>query len=215
MTVNIIGIIKNAGEEELSGTIRCSANKNFTDSNGEFHISNIPFSDDITEGEFSIFLPATIKNTLTTANLTDLGSIITFTSLVDGVGGNDITVTIEDGTNTGSKITINAGLTNEEPYDNLDMNEDQSGTYIVDYITSNSSLVSVTRVSAPEDDTLPTNQVVTSLTGGSTTNQVKFKGKLPIYYTFEFLNIYHQVYKILTKIELTYSASSINISDLF
>jgi len=61
MTVTIIGTIKNSGEEGLDGYIRVTANVNFVDSDGEFHIAQIPYRDAITDGEFEIEIPETSK----------------------------------------------------------------------------------------------------------------------------------------------------------
>ncbi len=214
MTVTVRGIIQNAGEEELNGTIRVTANKNFTDSNGDFHITSIPFTDSVISGEFSIILPATKRFVYTTASFQDSNNVILIEAKQTGVEGNDITITIEDGTNPStSKLTVNIGLSNEEIYDNTVM-DDTSPDYLVDLINNNSSLIQATRLSDITNLTLPGNQTTTNLTGGSTTNLVKYQGTLPVYYKFEFLNEYGMVYLMLDKIELEYQTTPIDISDL-
>jgi len=92
----------------------------------------------------------------------DGGGIAKFIYNGSGIG-TGTTVTISDGSLNGSKIVINAGEIDEEEYDNVNMNEYVSSTYLVNAINSTSSLVRVERVSGMNVDTLPTNQGSTAM----------------------------------------------------
>lgn len=212
MGVTIVGTIKNAGEETLNGTVYVTANRSFFDADGEFHIKDVPFTSEILDGEMEIELPATIKYSYTAATLTDDGNVLTFTSILDGTDGNDLTITIEDGSVGGSKITITDGTT-PEVYDNVDMDE-TGGSYILDAINGVSSYVTVARLTALDVDTLPTNQSATNMTGGADTNLVKPTTNGTLKYNFKFVDEYNNTYIMVNNIQVTYSASNINFYDL-
>jgi len=96
--------------------------------------------------------------------LDDSNNIVRFIYNGSGIG-TGTTITIEDGTNPDTKkITINEGQADEEVYDNLDMNELNNSTYLVNVISNQSSLVRVERLSGMNNDDLPANQTSTPMT---------------------------------------------------
>lgn len=111
--------------------------------------------------------------TLTVKEATDTNDIITFTSRTAGTAGNQITVTISAGVGATKTFTIARGDT-IETHENLDMDETVPGTYIVDYINSNSTLVSVTRESLDSNDDLPKDLSATALSGGTPEDIITF-----------------------------------------
>lgn len=91
--------------------------------------------------------------------MNDAGNIVKFIALDSAV-----TVKIANGGGSNKTITIDEGLGTEEVYTDLDMNEANPPTYIIDVINASSSIVRVERLSGLTVDTLPTNQSSTLMT---------------------------------------------------
>jgi hypothetical protein len=213
MTVTITGSIYDVSTNELSGYLYVSANKSFIDSDGNVHV-NKKYQCQVINGEFEIELPETINYTYTQSTYTDDNNIIKFTAIPDGIDGNDITIKIEDGSISDSKITITYDSVIEE-YDDVNMDESTSSSYIVDVINEGSDFVTIERLSELTDDTLPSNVSTTNMSGGLSTNKViPISGSINIKYTFKFVDLYNNDYVLATNVEIPYSSSTISFSDL-
>jgi len=207
--VTIVGTIYNVDGDLLTGKVKVIANKNFADAAENFHVGSIPFYDTVTNGVLDIVLPSTTYNNYTSRIYTET-DILTFTSIITETDDDPITITISDGDGANKDITIVCGSTTE-PFENLDMDETVPGTYIVDYINANSTLVNVTRLSETDDDTLPTNIDSQTLSDGTTDNIVNPE---TVKYNMYFVDENNITIKMIENFQLEYSTTNVNIVDL-